>query len=100
MTTGQPMVELPYARIGGGPRTLVVLEGLSLENKAPSGRSLRLLRWAYQRYTRDSSIYQVARRPGLPAGSTTRDMADRAGPPRRRPTSPSRWTSGGSARAW
>jgi pimeloyl-ACP methyl ester carboxylesterase len=76
MTTGQPMVELPYARIGGGPRTLVVLEGLSLENKAPSGRSLRLLRWAYQRYTRDYSIYQVARRPGLPAGYTTRDMAD------------------------
>lgn len=76
MTTGQPMVELPYARISGGPRTLVVLEGLSLENKAPSGRALRLLRWAYKRYTSDYSVYQVARRPGVPAGYTTRDMAD------------------------
>ena len=76
MTTGQPMVELPYARIGGGPSTLVVLEGLSLENKAPSLRALWLLRGAYKRYTRDDSVYHVARRPGVPAGYTTRDMAD------------------------
>jgi pimeloyl-ACP methyl ester carboxylesterase len=76
MTTGQSMVELPHARIAGGPRTLVVLEGLTLENKAPTGRALWLLRWAYKRYTRDYTIYQVARRPGLPAGYTTRDMAD------------------------
>jgi pimeloyl-ACP methyl ester carboxylesterase len=76
MTTGQPVVELPHARIAGGPSTLMVLEGLSLEHKAPSGRALRLLRWAYRRYTRDYTIYQVARRQGVPAGSSTRDMAD------------------------
>ena len=67
MPTGQSMVELPHARIAGGPKTLVILEGLTLENKAPTGRSLRLLRWAHKRYTRDYTIYQVARRPGLPA---------------------------------
>jgi pimeloyl-ACP methyl ester carboxylesterase len=76
MTTGKSMVELPYARIAGGPRTLVVLEGLSLEHKAPTARALWLVRWAYKRYTRDYTIYQVARRPGVPAGYTTRDMAD------------------------
>jgi pimeloyl-ACP methyl ester carboxylesterase len=69
------MVELPHARISGGPKTLVILEGLTLENKAPTGRALRLLRWAYKRYTHDYTIHQVARRPGLPAGYTTRDMA-------------------------
>jgi hypothetical protein len=47
------MVELPHARIPGGPSTLVVLEGLTLENKEPTGRALRLLRWAHKRYTRD-----------------------------------------------
>jgi pimeloyl-ACP methyl ester carboxylesterase len=76
MTTGQSMVDLPHARIAGGPRTLVVFEGLTLENKAPTGLALRLLRWAHKRYTRDYTIYQVARRPGVPAGHTTRDMAD------------------------
>jgi pimeloyl-ACP methyl ester carboxylesterase len=76
MPTGQPLVDLPHARIPGGPRTLVILEGLALENKAPTGRALWLLRWAHKRYTHDYTIYQVARRPGLPAGSTTGDMAD------------------------
>jgi pimeloyl-ACP methyl ester carboxylesterase len=76
MPTGQSMVELPHARIPGGPSTLVILEGLTLENKAPTGRALRLLRWAHKRYTQDYTVYQVARRPGLPAGHTTRDMAD------------------------
>ena len=76
MSTGRSMVELPFARIGGGPGTLVVLEGLTLENKAPTGWALRLLRWAHQRYTGDYTVYQVGRRPGLPAGYRTRDMAE------------------------
>jgi pimeloyl-ACP methyl ester carboxylesterase len=76
MTAGQPVVALPYARIAGGRSTLMVLEGLSLEHKAPSGRALWLLRWAYRRYTSDYTIYQVARRHGVPAGSSTRDLAD------------------------
>jgi pimeloyl-ACP methyl ester carboxylesterase len=72
----QPMTDLPHARIPGGAAVLVVFEGLTLEHRAPSGRALRLLRWAYKRYAPDYTVYQVARRPGLPAGSTTRDMAD------------------------
>jgi pimeloyl-ACP methyl ester carboxylesterase len=75
MTTDHSMVELPHARLAGGPRTLLVLEGLTLENKAPTGRALRLLRWAYKRYLPGFTVYQVARRPGLAAGATTRDMA-------------------------
>jgi pimeloyl-ACP methyl ester carboxylesterase len=78
MTADQPMVELPHARLAGGPRTLLVLEGLTLENKAPTGRGLWLLRWAYKRYLRDYTVYQVARRRGLAAGATTRDMAAEA----------------------
>jgi hypothetical protein len=69
------MVELPHARLAGGPKTMLVLEGLTLENKAPTGGALRLLRWAYKRYLRGYTVYQVARRPGLSAGATTRDMA-------------------------
>jgi pimeloyl-ACP methyl ester carboxylesterase len=75
MTAGHSVVELPHARLTGGSRTLLVLEGLTLENKAPSRRALRLLRWAYKRYLTDYTVYQVARRHGLPAGATTRDMA-------------------------
>jgi pimeloyl-ACP methyl ester carboxylesterase len=75
MTGDHSMVELPHARLSGGPGTLLVLEGLTLENKAPTGRALRLLRWAYKRYLHGYTVYQVARRPGLPAGATTRDMA-------------------------
>jgi len=58
MTTDHSMVELPHARLSGGPGTLLVLEGLTLENKAPGGRALWLLRWAYKRYTRDYTVYQ------------------------------------------
>jgi len=75
MTTDHSVVELPHARLAGGPRTLLVLEGLTLENKAPTGRALRLLRWAYKRYLPDYTVFQVGRRPGLPVGATTRDMA-------------------------
>jgi hypothetical protein len=61
MTTDHSMVELPHARLPGGPRTLLVLEGLTLENKAPSGPALRLLRWAYKRYRPTYTLYHVAR---------------------------------------
>jgi hypothetical protein len=50
------MVELPHARLSGGPKALLVLEGLTLENKAPTGRALWLLRWAYKRYPRDYTV--------------------------------------------
>jgi hypothetical protein len=69
MTADHSMMELPHARLAGGPRTLLVLEGLTLENKAPTGRALRLLRWAYKHYLPDYTVYQVGRRPGLPAGA-------------------------------
>jgi hypothetical protein len=68
MTPDQPMVELPHARIAGGPRTLLVLEGLTLENKAATGRALWLLRWAYKRYTRAFTVYQVGRAAQLTGG--------------------------------
>jgi hypothetical protein len=37
MPTGQSMVELPHARIPGGPKTLVILEGLTLRTRHRPG---------------------------------------------------------------
>jgi pimeloyl-ACP methyl ester carboxylesterase len=76
MTPEERTVDLPHARLPGGARTLLVFEGLGTENKAPTGRALRLLTWAYKRYLRDYTVYQVGRRSGLAPGTTTRDMAD------------------------
>jgi pimeloyl-ACP methyl ester carboxylesterase len=67
--------ELPHVRIDGGPETLVLLEGLGLENKAPTGLARSSLRWAYKAFARRYTVYQVTRRPRLPRGWTTRDMA-------------------------
>ena len=68
MTTDHSMVELPHARLPGGPRTLLVLEGLTLENKAPSGPALRLLRWAYKRYRPTYTLYHVGAAARLAGG--------------------------------
>lgn len=76
MPADERTVDLPHARLHGGPRTLLVFEGLGTENKAPTGRALRLLAWAYKRYAGDYTVYQVGRRPNLAPGTTTRDMAD------------------------
>ena len=66
---------LPAIRIGDGPRTLVNLPGLSLDERYPTGqaRTMALAGWEplLDRYT----IYRVGRRQ-YPIGTTFRQMAD------------------------
>ena len=66
---------LPAIQIGEGPRTLVSLPGLSLDDRHPTGqaRTMALTGWEplLDRYT----IYRVGRRT-YPVGATFREMAD------------------------
>jgi pimeloyl-ACP methyl ester carboxylesterase len=73
MKSSAPL-ELPHVRLGAGP-PLVVLTGLELENKAPTGAALKFLRFGYRGYARHFTVYHVSRRPHLPRTYTTRDMA-------------------------
>jgi pimeloyl-ACP methyl ester carboxylesterase len=66
---------LPAIRIGDGPRTLVSLPGLSLDERHPTGqaRTMALTGWEplLDRYT----IHRIGRRT-YPVGTTFREMAD------------------------
>jgi pimeloyl-ACP methyl ester carboxylesterase len=62
---------LPYNRLGRGPRPLVVVQGLTFENKPQPG----LATWMYRFLGQDYTMFSVLRRPGLPAGYTLADMA-------------------------
>ena len=67
---------LPYFRIGSSPRILVVFEGLSFENKPPSGFTLRMYVGGIKLIAQDYTVYSVGRKPGLPVGYSTRDMSE------------------------
>ena len=62
---------LPYARVGRGPRPLLAILGLTLENKPPPGIAM----FIYRFLGRDFTVYAVMRRPGLRRGSTIADLA-------------------------
>lgn len=62
---------LPYNRLGHGPRSLVIFQGLMFENKPQS----RLAAWGYDFLAQDYTVYIVLRKPRLPAGYTLADMA-------------------------
>ena len=53
---------LPYNRLGRGPRPLVVVPGLTFENKPQPGLATAMYRFLGQDYT----VFNVLRRPGLP----------------------------------
>jgi len=67
---------LPYARIGSGPRNLVVFEGLSFDHKPPSGFNLRMTRNMYKNYADDFTVYSINRKPNMPQGYSMRDMSE------------------------
>ncbi|MBT3368057.1 MAG: hypothetical protein HN416_12955 [Nitrospina sp.] len=67
---------LPYARIGCEADAIIIFDGLGVENKAPAGMNLRMLKVAFKAYLKNYSVFLVTRRPGLPEGYTTRDMSD------------------------
>ena len=66
---------LPYNRLGGGPRPLVVFQGLMFENK-PLPKSMAARFGGYQFLQDDYTVYVVTRKPGLPEGHSMKDMAD------------------------
>ncbi len=66
---------LPCARFGRGATPLIVFDGLGFENRAPWGFALRSAAMAFEPFACEFAIYLVTRRPGLPEGFTTRDMA-------------------------
>lgn len=75
-TAGYFRSGLPYNRLGRGPRTLVVFQGLLFENKPLTGLSARLMLSTYNFLLKDYTTYVVTRKPGLPDGYSMQDMAD------------------------
>jgi pimeloyl-ACP methyl ester carboxylesterase len=63
---------MPFNRLGHGPQPLVVFQGLLFENKPQSGMTY----FMYKPLGNDYTVYVVLRKPGLPAGTTLKDMAD------------------------
>ena len=76
VTSGYSKNGLPYARMGGGPRNLVIFEGLNFNHRPPSGLALRMMSRNFKRLAQEFTVYNVGRRPGLPAGYSMRDMSE------------------------
>jgi pimeloyl-ACP methyl ester carboxylesterase len=53
-----------------------VFEGLNFENKPPSGLQLRWVAGDFKEFAKAYRVYSVGRKPNLPQGYTTRDMAN------------------------
>lgn len=70
-TAGYFRSGLPHNRFGRGPRPLVVVQGLTFENKPQPGLATGMYRFLGDDYT----VFSVVRKPGLPRGYTLADMA-------------------------
>jgi pimeloyl-ACP methyl ester carboxylesterase len=68
---------LPYYRFGSGTDPLVVVPGLSdaMRRGEPNRAVGEALARRYRAYTDDYTVWVVSRPSGLPAGSSTRDLA-------------------------
>jgi len=66
---------MPYNRLGKGTRPLIVIQGLTFENKPQSGLS-GLMLLMYKFLEKDYTVYSVLHKPGLSEGSTLQNMAD------------------------
>lgn len=76
--TGTLRDEFPYVRVGDGPRTLVVLPGLSdamFSGRFPSAAGPALATYFY-RYLDEYTVYLISRPRGLPEGYTIGESAD------------------------
>jgi len=65
---------IPFDRIGSGPKPLVVFQGLMFENKP--GIFLGMTKNMYKYLLKEYTLFVVLRRPGLPKGYTLRDMSN------------------------
>jgi pimeloyl-ACP methyl ester carboxylesterase len=75
VTTGYSKNDLPYARIAGGRRILFIIDGLDFSHKPPS-RLQMIMPSFIGKLTDEFTVYQVRRKPGLPAGYSLKDMSD------------------------
>ena len=66
---------LPAIRIGEGPRTLVSLPGLSLDDRHPTGQARKMALTGWEPLLDRYTIYRIGRR-AYPVGATFREMAD------------------------
>jgi pimeloyl-ACP methyl ester carboxylesterase len=66
---------LPYLAVGQGP-PLVVFSGLTAEHANPTGLERRFQLQSLKPLARHCTVYAVNRKPGLPAGTTIKDLAD------------------------
>jgi len=71
VTAGYLRCGMPYNRLGAGPRPLVIVQGLTFENKPQAGMMLGM----YHFLAHDYTVYSVVRQPNLPQGYTLADMA-------------------------
>ena len=53
-----------------------MFEGLNFENKPPSGLQLRFVAGDFKEFAKLYTVYSVGRKPNLPQGYSTRDMAN------------------------
>lgn len=65
---------MSYVSFGRGPRTIVILPGLSDGLATVAGKAL-LLAGPYRPYFKDFTVHMFSRREPLPSGHTIRDMA-------------------------
>jgi len=63
---------MDYFRFGTGPRTMVILPGLSIQSVIPSAE---LVAQAYQSFARDYTVYVFDRRKDLPPSYSIGEMA-------------------------
>ncbi len=66
---------LPYAKMGHGERVLFDLEVLSFDHAPPSGFMLKMFIKSHTPLAGDWTVYQVGRRPNLPADHLMDEMA-------------------------
>ncbi len=67
---------MPYNRLGDGPRTLVVFQGLLFQNEPLAGLMKRAMVDSYGFLAKDHTVHVMTRRRGLPAGTTMADLAN------------------------
>lgn len=76
ITTGYSKNGLPFVRIDGGPKNLMIFEGLNFVHKPPSGFHLRMIKNSYESFTAQFTIYYAGRKPGIPMDYSIQNMAN------------------------
>src|ERR671911_319276 len=73
--TGTFLREFPYVRLGNGPQNLVILPGITLDNKPPNRFAAWTYRLGFGRFAKNRTVYVIIRRRGMPPRYTTQEMA-------------------------